>query len=58
MRRELALRSRFPDKSWGEDYNFALGVLPHLQREEWAGDEPLYFYDYRSGKPTDPAPRL
>jgi glycosyltransferase involved in cell wall biosynthesis len=57
MRRELALRSRFPDKSWGEDYNFALGVLPHLQREEWAGDDPLYFYDYRSGKPTDPPKR-
>jgi glycosyltransferase involved in cell wall biosynthesis len=55
LRRDLALRSRFPDKSWGEDYSFALGVLPHLQREEWAGDDPLYFYDYRSGKPTDPA---
>jgi glycosyltransferase involved in cell wall biosynthesis len=56
MRRELALRARFPDMSWGEDYRFALGVLPHLHTEAWAGPEPIYFYDYRTGKPTDPPP--
>lgn len=53
MRRDIALRSRFPDLMWGEDYSFALGVLPHLQTEEWSGDEPLYFYEYRSRKPFD-----
>jgi hypothetical protein len=53
MRREIALRSRFPDLMWGEDYNFALAVLPHLQAEEWSGDEPLYFYHYISRKPFD-----
>ena len=53
MRREIALRSRFPDLMWGEDYNFALGVLPHLHTEEWSGDDPLYFYDYYSRKPFD-----
>lgn len=53
MRRGIAVRSRFPDLMWGEDYNFALGVLPHLHTEEWSGDEPLYFYEYRSRKPFD-----
>jgi glycosyltransferase involved in cell wall biosynthesis len=53
MRRDIAVRSRFPDLMWGEDYNFALGVLPHLHTEEWSGDEPLYFYEYRSRKPFD-----
>jgi glycosyltransferase involved in cell wall biosynthesis len=50
MRRELALRARFPDLMWAEDYNWALGVLEHLQTEEWPGAEPLYFYEYVSGK--------
>jgi hypothetical protein len=42
----MALKSRFPDMMWGEDYNYALGLLPHLQTEEWSGDEPIYFYQY------------
>jgi glycosyltransferase involved in cell wall biosynthesis len=46
IRREVALKSRFPDMMWGEDYNYALGLLPHLQTEEWSGDEPIYFYSY------------
>lgn len=50
MRRELALRSRFPDLMWAEDYNFALGVLKHLKTEEWSGDAPIYFYEYISKK--------
>ncbi len=50
LRRSLATRSRFPDLMWGEDYNYALGLLPHLKTEEWAGDEPLYFYKYVSKK--------
>jgi hypothetical protein len=50
MRRELAQRARFPDLMWGEDYAWALGVLEHLRSEAWSGDEPLYFYEYRSGK--------
>ena len=53
MQREIAVRSRFPELMWGEDYNFALGVLPHLHTEEWSGDEPLYFYNYRSRKEFD-----
>jgi hypothetical protein len=50
LRRSLATRSRFPDLMWGEDYNYALGLLPHLKTEVWAGDEPLYFYNYVSKK--------
>ena len=50
MRRTLAVESRFPDLMWGEDYNFALGVLPHLKTEEWSGEKPIYFYEYRSKK--------
>jgi hypothetical protein len=53
LKREIAVRSRFPDLMWGEDYNFALGILPHLKTEEWSGDEPLYFYHYRSRKEFD-----
>ncbi len=46
LRRDMALKSRFPDMMWGEDYNYALGLLPHLQTEEWSGDETIYFYSY------------
>ena len=54
LRRQIAMRSRFPDKSWGEDYDFALGVLPYLHQEVWSGNDPIYFYEYRSGKATEP----
>lgn len=53
MRREIALKSRFSDKMWGEDYDFAIGLLPHLVTEAWAGNDPLYFYEYVSKK-SDP----
>lgn len=53
LRRTIALKSRFPDMMWGEDYNFALGLLEHLKTEEWSGDQPLYFYGYVS-KSYDP----
>jgi glycosyltransferase involved in cell wall biosynthesis len=54
VKRQVALKSRFPDMMWGEDYNYALGLLPHLQTEEWSGNEPIYFYNYVS-KHYDPA---
>jgi glycosyltransferase involved in cell wall biosynthesis len=53
LRRTVALKGRFLARSWGEDYDYALGLLPHLQTEEWSGDEPIYFYEYWSGKPFD-----
>jgi cellulose synthase/poly-beta-1,6-N-acetylglucosamine synthase-like glycosyltransferase len=52
-RRDLALRSYFPDIMWGEDYAYAVRLLRHLQNEQWSGDEPIYFYDYVV-KPGDP----
>lgn len=54
MLRKIAVLSRFPDLMWGEDYNFAMGLLPHLKTEEWSGDEPLYFYEYVSKKGDPP----
>jgi hypothetical protein len=50
IRRELAILPRFPAVMWGEDFAWAMGILPHLQTEAWGGDDPLYFYEYRSGK--------
>jgi glycosyltransferase involved in cell wall biosynthesis len=57
LKRDVARQSRFPDLMWGEDYRYALGLLQHIKTEEWSGDEPIYFYRYRS-KPTDPPPPL
>jgi glycosyltransferase involved in cell wall biosynthesis len=54
LRRELAVRCRFPDLMWGEDYNFAQNLLQHLKTEEWSGDEPIYFYNYVSKKGDPP----
>ena len=56
IKREIALKSRFSDKMWGEDYDFAMGLLPYLQAEEWSGDEPIYFYEYLSKKDDPPIP--
>ena len=56
LRREVALKSRFSDKMWGEDYDFAIGLLPHLRTEEWSGDDPIYFYEYLSKKEDPPIP--
>lgn len=50
LRRTIALQSRFPDLMWGEDFRFAMGLLENLKTEEWASDEPLYFYNYVSKK--------
>jgi glycosyltransferase involved in cell wall biosynthesis len=54
LKREIALKSRFSDKMWGEDYDFAIGLLPHLQEEVWSGDEPIYFYEYLTKKGDPP----
>ena len=51
LRLEVARKSRFSDKMWGEDFDFAHGLLPHLKTEEWSGDEPIYFYEYIHNKP-------
>lgn len=53
IRRELALKATFGNKSYAEDYNFAMGILPYLQTESEASEHPLYVYDYQSRKPFD-----
>lgn len=50
LRRDVALKARYIARTFGEDYDYALGLLPHLKTEEWSGDEPIYFYQYVSGK--------
>lgn len=45
-RRDLCLRSEFPDLMWDEDYSYAIKLLRHLEIEQWSGDEPIYFYNY------------
>lgn len=54
IRRDLCILRRFSDKRWGEDYDFAMGILPVLQTETWSGDDPIYFYDYRTKKDDPP----
>ena len=51
IRRDIAASIEWPAKSWGEDYAFAMAVLPKLQTEEWLGPDPLYNYMFVSGKP-------
>jgi hypothetical protein len=48
IRRELAIKATFGIKDYGEDYNFAMGVLPYLKCEAAASEHPLYLYEYRS----------
>jgi glycosyltransferase involved in cell wall biosynthesis len=48
VRREIALKARFGDKDYGEDYDYALAILPHLKTEAMAAEHPIYLYDYRS----------
>ena len=45
-RRDLCLRSEFPDLMWNEDYTYAVRLLRHLETEQWSGNEPIYFYNY------------
>jgi hypothetical protein len=56
VKRHIAVQSRFPDIMWGEDYRFALGLLPNLKTEEWSGDEPIYLYNYVTKKGDPPPP--
>jgi hypothetical protein len=54
MKSEIAKMVHYPDVSWGEDYAFALGVLPFLQTEVWLGEGWHYHYRYNSNKVLTP----
>lgn len=43
VRRELALKVRFPDITVGEDHQYSERLFPHLKSEVYL-PEPIYFY--------------
>jgi hypothetical protein len=49
IRRELAVKSKYPNISNGEDRVFSMNVLPFLKTEYYI-DTPIYFYEVRSFK--------
>lgn len=44
VRRALALKAGFPDKTIGEDYDYSMRLRPHLKVQAPTSSEPLYFY--------------
>ena len=45
VRRDIALKVKFPKIMIGEDYEYSMGILPHLKRE-FLIDKELYHYKY------------
>jgi glycosyltransferase involved in cell wall biosynthesis len=50
IRREIAASVPFRDVSWGEDFHWAMEVLPKLHTGEFAGVQPIYNYMFVFGK--------
>ena len=51
VKREIALKCMFPDKSFGEDYEYSMRLKPHLKTEVFI-NEFLYFYNYKYENPN------
>lgn len=49
VKRELALKVKFPSKNHGEDRDYSAQLLPLLKSEFWI-DEPMYYYQNRYPK--------
>jgi len=49
VKREYALKTKFPEISMGEDKDYSSRILPYLKTEEYIV-EPIYVYLYRSNK--------
>jgi len=49
IKRELAMKSKYPNISNGEDRVFSMNVLPFLKTEHYI-ESPIYFYEVRSHK--------
>ena len=49
VKRELALKVRFPEINHGEDHDYSKAIHPHLKTEEYI-ESPIYYYLYRSNK--------
>jgi glycosyltransferase involved in cell wall biosynthesis len=47
VKREVSLRSSFPNVLYGEDAGYSKVLLPHL-RTQYAIDKVLYYYDYNA----------
>jgi hypothetical protein len=43
---EIAKRVTWKDKMWGEDYDYARDIMPHLETEVQLGGEWHYHYQY------------
>lgn len=50
VKREIALKAMFPDKSFGEDYEYSMRIKPLLSKEIFI-DEFLYNYNYKYENP-------
>ncbi len=48
VRRELALQAGFRSMSFGEDHDYSNALRPLLKTEASTGEEPLYYYWFRS----------
>ena len=49
VKREYALKVKFPTIDVGEDKDYSKNLLQYLKTEEYI-EEPIYFYEYRSNK--------
>jgi len=45
IKKDIALKVGFTEKSHGEDRDFSMGVLPHLKTEHYI-EGPIYYYRY------------
>lgn len=47
VKRELAIKARFPEISFGEDYGYSMNLLPLLKTEVKINEQNMYHYDYK-----------
>ena len=45
VKRTIAMEVKFPEIEFGEDYEYSMGILPHLKKEIFI-DEQLYHYKF------------
>ena len=50
VKREIALKAMFPDKSFGEDYEYSMRIKPFLSKEIFI-NKVLYYYNYKCENP-------
>jgi glycosyltransferase involved in cell wall biosynthesis len=50
VKRDIALQAMFPDKSFGEDYEYSMRIKPLLKKEIFI-DKVLYYYRFKHEDP-------